>query len=363
MGQKRQIKLSYASRLSLAAMTLLLPLIVFTFILVDDRNAQIRAAQNEIAGLEYLVEFRQLLELVPRHRGLIQLAHRGDQGFDKEIEIIELAIDAEIGALMERAETSDDPFRVSQPLLNLNARWNFAKQNRHAETMSNILGADQSIVRELVALNRHLGNTSNLVIDSALESTHLIDLIVIELPQMVARVGEARRRALDIIESGAAPTLQNRLQLSVDDWALQNAHDNLFYGFNIAVEEDGEIARNLARQFENFNRDTNKFHAFIAAGNFSQDAGEIFALGTSSIDATVRWPCPADELQRRIVQLQATINGSDVRTQKAGWLGCKLRQRAGRKSQPKPRPLRHHDRAVLDHQRGGEQLLPPLHML
>jgi hypothetical protein len=95
MGQKRQIKLSYASRLSLAAMTLLLPLIVFTFILVNDRNAQIRAAQNEIAGLEYLVEFRQLLELVPRHRGLIQLTHRGDQGFDKEIEIIELAIDAE----------------------------------------------------------------------------------------------------------------------------------------------------------------------------------------------------------------------------------------------------------------------------
>lgn len=288
MSQKRQIKLSYASRLSLAAMTLLLPLIVFTFILVDDRNAQIRAAQNEIAGIEYLVEFRQLLELVPRHRGLIQLAHRGDQNFDEQIEKIELAIDAEIGALMERAETSGDPFRVSQPLLNLNALWDSAKQNRHAETMTNILDADRSIVRELVALNRHLGNTSNLVIDSALESTHLIDLIVIELPQMVARVSEARSRALDIIESGAAPTLQDRQQLSVDDWALQNAHDNLFYGFSVAVEEDGEIARNLAQQFENFDRDTNKFHAFIAAGNFSQNASEIFALGTSSIDATLR---------------------------------------------------------------------------
>ena len=288
MGPQRYIKLNYASRMTLAAMTLLLPLFVFVFILVDDKNTQIRAAQYEIAGLSYLVEFRQLLELVPRHRGLIQLAHRGDDRFDARIDAIELSINTEIAALLERARTSGDPFRVLDSLSRLEALWTSAKQNRHAESMSNILDVDESIVRELVALNRHLGNTSNLVIDSALESTHLIDLVVIELPQMIARVSEARSRALDILETGGEPTLRDRQQLSIDDWALQNAHDNLFYGFSVAVDEDDDIARNLAQQFENFDRDTNKFHAFIAAGDFGLDAGETFALGTSSIEATLR---------------------------------------------------------------------------
>jgi PAS domain S-box-containing protein len=288
MGPQRYIKLNYASRMTLAAMTLLLPLFVFVFILVDDKNTQIRAAQYEIAGLSYLVEFRQLLELVPRHRGLIQLAHRGGDQFDTQIDAIELSIDTEIAALLDRAQTSDDPFRVLDPLSRLQVLWTSAKQNRRAESMSNIMNVDESIVRELVALNRHLGNTSNLVIDSALESTHLIDLVVIELPQMVARVSEARSRALEILDSDSEPTLRDRQQLSIDDWALHNAHDNLFYGFNVAIEEDDEIARNLTQQFENFDRDTNKFHTFIAAGNFELDAGETFALGTSSIAATLR---------------------------------------------------------------------------
>ncbi len=311
MGTQDQFKLGYASKLTLAAMTLLLPLIVFVVILVDDRNTQIDAAYNEITGLEYLVEVRQLLELVPRHRGLIQLSHQGGSALENEIDDVEQAIDVQIGRLQEQAERAGDPFRVSDGLARLGALWASAKQGRHVEAMASILDVDQDIMRELVALNRHLGNTSNLVIDSALESTHLIDLIVIELPQMIARVSEARSRALDILEGGVTPTLQERQQLSVDDWALQNAHDNLFYGFSVAVAEDVEIARNLAEQFEHFDRDTNKFHAFIASGNFERDPVEVFTLGTSSIQATLRlYDEIVPELQRvlenRISNLQRT---------------------------------------------------------
>ena len=35
-------------------------------------------------------------------------------------------------------------------------------------------------------------------------------------------------------------------------------------------------------------------------------------------DATVRWPCPVDELQRRISQLQATLDGADPHTRQVG---------------------------------------------
>ncbi|MEP4379771.1 MAG: PAS domain-containing sensor histidine kinase [Alphaproteobacteria bacterium] len=313
MGQQGQIKLSYASKLTLAAMTLLLPLIVFVFILVDDRNAQIRAARNEVAGLEYLVELRHLFELAPRHRALVQLARRDDRESSSRIEEIEAAIDAGIEALLERAEISGDPFRVSEPFARLHAVWTNVKRIRRAGDAATTENPHQGIERELVDLNRHLGNTSNLAVDSGLESTHLIDLVVIELPQMIARVSEARSRALNILESGREPTLRDRQLLSIDDWALQTAHDNLFYGFNIAVGEDGEIARNLTRQFEDFDRDTNKFHHFIASGDFNRPPGEVFALGTSSIEASLRlYDQILPELRRVLVKRMRDLESTKL---------------------------------------------------
>lgn len=300
MRLQQDIKLNVGTKLILAAMTLMLPLVVFVVILVNDRNEQIRTTESEIVGVEHLVELREILELIPRHRALVQLpGAAGDNGADT-ITGIELRIDTALAALQEHTVKGGDPFRIGEPLDRIVEKWNVAKRN--PVNSSEAGKTDREIVDDLVVLFRQLGNKSKLAIDSSIETTHLIDLIVIELPQMVARISESRSRAIDILERGGGLTQADRNQLSVDDWALQLAHDNLFYGYNIAVEEDPEIAENLARQFEIFDRDTHAFHRLVATAEFGDSPEQILALGTSSIDATLRlFDRVTPELERLLV--------------------------------------------------------------
>ena len=93
-------RLGYAAKLSLAAMTLLLPLVVFMVILVHDRDAQIRVAESEIAGLETLVDMRHLLELVLQHHALAESSHESQLLHSAGVEAIEAHTDAAFTALV-----------------------------------------------------------------------------------------------------------------------------------------------------------------------------------------------------------------------------------------------------------------------
>ncbi|MBO6782590.1 MAG: PAS domain-containing sensor histidine kinase [Alphaproteobacteria bacterium] len=305
MGEQAHLKIGLGSRLFLAALVLLLPLVVFLLILVEERNRQIRIAETEIAGIRYLVELRELLELVPAHAALHQHAdhlrragnatgehtaampdgHRAAVGAELTETVSRIGHSLE--QLIARAESDGDPFQVLGDLKAIRSVWQGVDHDLHHDFSQGTEAANDEIQDALVTLFRHIGNTANLELDNSLETTHLTRLIIHELPRMVAQLNSVRSLAYGIVSRGDAPSLQEHKQLSVDDWALTLAHDNLFYGYNTAVNEDPEIARNLAAMFEVFERDTNAFHAMIASGELSGSPEEIFRLGSSSIDATL----------------------------------------------------------------------------
>tara|TARA_R110002110_G_scaffold376568_2_gene586675 strand:+ start:184325 stop:186643 length:2319 start_codon:yes stop_codon:yes gene_type:complete len=311
MGLQEHIKLNVTSKLLLASMTLLLPLVVFMVILVNDRNAQIRITDSEIAGLETLVELRTVLELVLQHHALTDLGGETGAYHGSNVQDIEDATNAAFVALIARSDATNDPYGIAAPARRIHADWKTARANMGSQAMAAFMAANTSSARELAGLFRQVGNASNMAVDTSLASSNLINLLVVELPQMVARLGEARNRSLAILNHGGGPTVGELNQLSVDDWALTVAHDNLFYGFNVAVAEDSVIADNLTKQFEIFNRDTYAFHALVASGNITHSPDELFALGSLSIDATLRlFDQIAPELNRLLAQRADELNST-----------------------------------------------------
>ena len=100
MGLQQLIKLNVSSKLLLAAMTLLLPLVVFMVILVNDRGTQIHIAKSEIAGLETLVDLRQVLELVLQHHALVEIGHESGMYHGESVHRIEQVTDAAFDSLI-----------------------------------------------------------------------------------------------------------------------------------------------------------------------------------------------------------------------------------------------------------------------
>jgi PAS domain S-box-containing protein len=315
--QKQFLRMNYTSRLALAAMTLLLPLVVFVVILVGDRNTQIRETEMEISGVYYLLDLRRLLELVPQHSALHQQAtlqpanhgHSGHGGEATQISIIAdtvADINRTVGKLVERAETDGNPFQVLETLQTLRNSWKTVNHDDHHSIVSTVLTTDEAVQRDLVVLIRQVGNTSTLVHDGFLRTSLLANLIVHELPQMVERLSLARSRAVDIVQRGDAVTAFERIQLSIDDWALTDTHDSLFYGYNAAVSEDAQIAENLARHFEAFDRDTLSFHKLVASGDLTAQSETVLQLGTSSITATLRLFDEIVPELRRILEIRVS---------------------------------------------------------
>ena len=311
MGSQHQLKLSSASKLTLAAMTLLLPLIVFVVILVDDRNAQIDVTESEIAGLETLVDMRYALELTLQHYALTEVGYASGAYQGTHIDEIEDRTNGAFETLVAASDAANDPYGLSEPIRHIHADWMTARANhrdqptgdRGGPAMDDFMVASTEIAVDLANLFRQVGNASGMAVDPSLESSQLINLLVVELPQMVAQVGEARNRSLKILRRGTPPTIEELNQLSADDRSLTIAHDNLFYGFSVAVSKDPVIAENLAQQFEIFDRDTYAFHELVASGAIGQSSEEVFALGSSSIDATLHlFNRIAPELQRVLVK-------------------------------------------------------------
>lgn len=302
MGSQSKFWLNLAARLLLAAMTLLLPLVVFMVILVDDRNARIRIAESEIAGLETLIEMRHALELVLQHHALTDVKNGDASHHAGAVHAIEDKTDHALNLLAVNAEAAGDPYGIAEPVRRIHADWQAARTTIGSHAMDEFMVASTKIGVDLANLFRQVANASEMAVDPALESSHLINLLVVELPQMVAHIGGSRNRSLRILARGAPATIEELKQLSVDDRALTIAHDNLFYGFSIAVSQDPVIARNLSDEFEIFDRNTHAFHALVASGTVGQDSAEVFALGSASIDATLHlFDRVAPELRRILV--------------------------------------------------------------
>lgn len=314
MQQQHLLKMGLASRLFLAAMTLMLPLIVFVLLLVSERNTQIRMTENEISGVHYLVELRQLLELEPQRSALHQSASLDAQSApDKQAAVAKVIqeFDDSVARLITHAQSTGDPFKVLQPLREIKADWIVQTRVDGGGISPSYIAADEAIQDKLVALFRHIGNTTNLSVDGSLESSHLTDLIINELPQMVARLSRARTRAAAIVSRGNTPTPQEQNQQGVDDWALSVTHDSLFYGFNIAVQEDPEVAENLSGHFDTFDNDTHNFHRLIASGDIQGTPESVLRLGTSSINATLKL---FDEIAPEVLRILETRVGTLRRT-------------------------------------------------
>ncbi len=325
MGEDRNLKLGLASRMLLASLALLLPLVVFVLILVHDRNTRIDAARNEIAGIGYLVELRSLLEFVPMHAAAHQLAQDGNppamnhdghtgHGGTAVTDHVRMAV-SNINTTLERLrdliETDGDRFGIRAPLAELEAIWKTIDHSRHnAIAMASMNQAD-AIQKQTLELFRHIGNAAHLEFEGSLETSHLARLVVHELPFMIARLSSARAHAADMASRDDPLALSDIRALSADDWSLSTFHENLFYGYSIAADGNPELTKALDAHFKAFDRDTSAFHAMISQGDILGMPERVFALGTTSIAATLALydaivPELLEILDTRLEELQRT---------------------------------------------------------
>ena len=113
VGRDRRWSPRIWHKLAAIALTLIVPLALTTWFLLDEASFRIDFAEKEIQGVEYLRPLSSLLLHVSEHRSLARRALAGDQAAAAERVPLAAAIDADFAALVAADSRMHEPLRTT----------------------------------------------------------------------------------------------------------------------------------------------------------------------------------------------------------------------------------------------------------
>ncbi|MGI9176905.1 MAG: hypothetical protein ACR2IT_03505, partial [Pirellulales bacterium] len=208
--------LPISRRLFLISVAYTLPIAVLLYFVVNGINQDIRFSELEKIGNFYQRPLALLLEHVPQHalaarRALDGKQPQADSLIRERSEIDRaFAVLREVDArhatdlqftgegLAKRDRTGIDPATVQR-------EWEALKQGAGATTAAASDEAHGKLLERILLMIKHVGDTSNLILDPDLDSYYLMDVTLLALPETQRRYAEAlgmfealtRRPALD----------------------------------------------------------------------------------------------------------------------------------------------------------------------
>lgn len=187
-------------------LTFILPFAIVVYQLIAEIDQHADFTQASLYGNQYLRSLEQLLEEVPRGQLLTQ------RYFQQVIPAQALAqqqleIEQAMQSLARVEATLGTPLNTTQQYRALHQTWQqlngrITQQISRPSSTADKIEVQQLYIRllqEIRSLISHVGNTSNLILDPALDSYYLIDTILLRLPETQSLLAQARLLGEDAI--------------------------------------------------------------------------------------------------------------------------------------------------------------------
>lgn len=267
-------RLNYIWKFLFISFFFVLPLIVATYFLISSLNHDIKFAEKERLGVQYILPVRKFLQNVQQHRGMMSGYLNGDQNFialitDKQKEILtnENEIDALDETLGRSLETTD--------------RWSDIKSQWQKVRLESIQGSPSQsfkmhsdLAQQIIIFIAHIGDTSNLILDPDLDTYYLMDAFVNNIPFISERLGQLRAFVLSLVpekEISVADKrfVENLLTLARTSFQKMNNGMEVAYRFNPSIKAPISLSMGKAVQ------SVDTFFSFIDTNIINSDINRI----------------------------------------------------------------------------------------
>ncbi|MGC3988738.1 MAG: hypothetical protein QM796_03430 [Chthoniobacteraceae bacterium] len=217
-------RLRFSQKLHLISLAFTIPFIIAVWLLVVQIDSQIAASRLEQDGNAYLVPLDRLLDLVSQRR-LVSIDSTADRtALNSQIDnaFADLAqVQKTLGGrlqftsegLVARHRERANPSDVQQEWTSL----------RDSDTRLSSTEVDHllaQLISDLQLMIAHAVDTSNLVLDTDLDSFYLMDATACALPQAQGRVSDIAAAILPTLQRGRL-TMDERVQAAVFETMLK----------------------------------------------------------------------------------------------------------------------------------------------
>ena len=209
-------------KLLLIALAFTLPIGVVLSLLISQQNSRIALAAQEIQGAQFLGELGALVQKVPQHRGITNTLLSGNTSVADRRESLAVDIGASLASLLVLAQQVD--FVAEADIAALQAAWEGLERDLFVSPPAEVFDRHtQFMSDELFSLLTEVTNESGLVLDPALDTTYVVQLVTQDLPLLTEVMGRMR---------GFGSGLLARGEMSADERStLEAMHEDVRFEF------------------------------------------------------------------------------------------------------------------------------------
>ncbi|MFP6743337.1 MAG: hypothetical protein VCD33_17215, partial [Alphaproteobacteria bacterium] len=285
-------------RLLAAGLMLCIPLAMLAFFLVNEQNADIEFARKEIIGVAHLTAAMQLVSHIQQHRGLARRWLDGDAAARRAADQTDILIDQGFSDLADIEQRHGNLLDTADRRRAMQEQWSALRETWHGLNADRAWARHVMLAEDGLDLIRHLANTSNLILDPAIDSYYLMNIAVNILPVMADDIDRLRgvgsgAAALGVLSPsardnlmGASARLQTVWRALVYDFeiVLKDDESRQVFGEPLTIWQDrlaaleGTVARHLSRRDNGGWADVDPDVYFIEASAVIEGAGSLFDL-------------------------------------------------------------------------------------
>jgi methyl-accepting chemotaxis protein len=285
-------RLRYLHKFGLIFALFLVPLVVLSSLVLSGINEDIRLDEQERRGVSYIAAARGLLEHVPQHRGMINAYLNGNDGLRDKILAQRSIVDQSFARLKKVDTEVGDTLRTAGKVGALQNQWEQLKERSFSMPAGDSFAAHTQLVEGIIGLIAHVGDTSELILDSRLDTYYLIDAVVSRLPALSDAMGQARGLGAGIAAKGNMTGAQS-IRLAVLADQVRSGNQSLGHALQVAVQENSDVGARLKGRDRDAVEKAEQFLALLKSRLMNVETIDIgsdtvFGAGTQAIDAALQ---------------------------------------------------------------------------
>lgn len=176
-------RLKYPQKFALISMLFVLPLGLVMALLFAELGTQVAFSQKELAGTLYLRPLRSILEHLPQAQLWSIAVANGDAAARDTLLAEQAQIDQAFAELAAQEQRNGAALNTATLYAELDAMWQQLKREQIELNPVSTAPAHDRLFAAARQLMRHVGDTSNLILDPDLESYYLMDAVLLKLPE------------------------------------------------------------------------------------------------------------------------------------------------------------------------------------
>ncbi len=283
-------RLRYPIKFALIFLIVLIPLVVFSSMLISSLDDEIAFIENERRGLAYIKTARQPIQFIQQHRDLNSAYLAGAEHLRSEIIEKRQQADEAMSQLAQIDQQLGIGLRTGEQFAAIQGQWQQIKTNAFSMSSSESLASHSALVSSIMTLIGHVADSSEITLDPKLDSYYLGHALVSKLLGLTESMGKSRAVGSGVAAAGEF-TPDSFIQLSILLNEIENNQKSLASGLAAAFNTNPQIGQVLQKAAEDNRRAVDGIQQMLntrllKAEQINVDSKTVFDAATQAINTS-----------------------------------------------------------------------------